>query len=227
MRPADRLFQIVLQLGRGRVVTARVLAERLRVSERTIYRDVRNLVDSGVPIEGEAGVGYVLRRGYQLPPLMFDEEELEALMFGVDVARAYGDPRLGDAAERILAKVEAVLPERLRPDPGARRIHVPPMRHDPRIDETMGLLREAIAGRVRVFVDYLDARGESSERIVNPLALSYWGGTWLLGAWCELRQEFRNFRLDRIVSARPLASAFADEPGRTLADYMLAMARRD
>lgn len=227
MRPADRLFQIVLQLGGGRVVTARALAERLRVSDRTIYRDVRDLVASGVPIEGEAGVGYRLRRGYQLPPLMFDEEELQALMFGVDVARTYGDPRLGEAAERILAKVEAVLPERLRPATDARRLYVGGHRIDPHAGEVMGILRDAIAGRVRVFLDYLDARGESTERIVNPLALSYWGGTWLVGGWCELRQDFRNFRVDRIAVARPLASTFVEAPGRTLADYRRAVSSRD
>lgn len=126
MRPADRLFQIVLQLGRGRVVTARHLAERLGVSERTIYRDIQDLATSGVPIDGEAGVGYRLRRGYQVPPLMFDTVELQALVFGARVARAYGDAAMGDAADRVLAKVEAVLPERLRVELNSDRLVVPP-----------------------------------------------------------------------------------------------------
>ena len=113
MRRADRLFEIVLLLGRGRVMTARDLGERLEVSERTVYRDIQDLCTTGVPIEGEAGVGYRLRRGYQVPPMMFSEEELQALLFGADVAKTWGDPELARAAERILAKVDAVLPERL------------------------------------------------------------------------------------------------------------------
>jgi predicted DNA-binding transcriptional regulator YafY len=108
------LFQIVLMLGRGKVLTAQTLGERLEVSERTVYRDVQDLMASGVPIEGEAGVGYCLRSGYQVPPMMFDEDELQALMFGADVARSYGDPAMAAAADRILAKVDAVLPERPR-----------------------------------------------------------------------------------------------------------------
>lgn len=223
MRPADRLFQIVLQLGRGRVVTARALADRLEVSERTVYRDIRALVDSGVPIEGEAGVGYCLRRGFQLPPLMFDEEELEALLFGVDVARTYGDARLATAAESILAKVEAVLPERLRPRLAGKRLFVPDFQADPDVAEMLGEVRGAINDRVRLFLDYRDVEGEATERIVRPLLLNYWGTTWALGAWCELRQAFRNFRIDRIARAEPLGSRFEEEPGRSLADFVRSM----
>ena len=109
MRPADRLFQIVLMLGRGRVVTARMLAEQLEVSERTIYRDVQDLMGSGIPIDGEAGVGYILRRGYQVPPLMFDEEELQSLVFGAEVAKTWGDADMAQAADRIIAKMPALI----------------------------------------------------------------------------------------------------------------------
>lgn len=223
MRPADRLFQIVLMLGRGKVLTARTLAERLEVSERTIYRDIQDLMGSGVPIEGEAGVGYILRRGYQVPPLMFDEQELEALLFGVGVAKGWGDAELGDAAERILAKIDAVLPERLRPALDSQRLVVPGARAGERAyehaNEMLGEVRHAINRRVRVFLDYSDAAGSNTERIVWPLTLAYWGQTWTLGAWCELRQDFRSFRIDRIVTARPLTSSFPDEPGKRLQDY--------
>ena len=223
MRPADRLFQIVLRLGPGRVVTARALAEHLEVSERTIYRDIRALVASGVPIEGEAGVGYCLRRGYQLPPLMFDEEELEALLFGVDVARTYGDARLATAAETILAKVEAVLPERLRSGLAGKRLFVPEFQADPEVAERLGVVRGAINDRARLFLDYRDASDRATERIVRPLLLTYWGTTWALGAWCELRQDFRNFRVDRMARAEPLGSRFEEEPGRALADFVKHM----
>jgi predicted DNA-binding transcriptional regulator YafY len=220
MRPADRLFQIVLLLGRGRVVTARTLAERLEVSERTIYRDIQDLVASGVPIEGEAGVGYVLRRGYQVPPLMFNEEELQALVFGADVARTWGDPELARAADSILAKVDAVLPQRLRPALDSHRLVVPDTGMSSRSSELLGEVRDAINRRMRLFLDYRDAADQSTERIVWPLTLLYWGKAWTLGSWCELRQAFRSFRVDRIHSLNVLSSSFPDEPGRRLEDYL-------
>ena len=153
MRPADRLFQIVLLLGRGRVVTAKTLAERLEVSERTIYRDSQDLAASGVPIEGEAGVGYVLRRGYQIPPLMFNEEELQALVFGADVARSWGDAEMAKAADSILAKVDAVLPEKLRPALDSHRLVVPDTNMNQRTTELLGEVRDGINRRVRIFLD--------------------------------------------------------------------------
>lgn len=222
MRRADRLFQIVLQLGRGRVLTASQLAERLEVSVRTVYRDVQDLIASQVPIDGEAGVGYRLRRGYQMPPLMFDETELQALLFGADVAKAWGDGEMAAAADRILAKVDAVLPERLRPSLTSKRLVVPDMRGEGAASATLGVVRGAINARTRLFVDYRTGDGKSSERIVWPLALMYWGRTWTLGGWCELRQDFRSFRVDRIGEARPLASAFPDEPGRRSEDFFVA-----
>lgn len=223
MRPADRLFQIVLLLGRGRVVTARHLAEELEVSERTIYRDIQDLMRSGVPIDGEAGVGYRLRRGFQVPPLMFDGGELQALVFGVRVAQAYGDPEMARAAERVLAKVDAVLPERLRGELESDRVVVPPAMLAPGAAELLGEVREAINGRVRLFLDYRDADSRSTERIVWPLTLLYWGRTWTLGAWCELRQGFRSFRIDRIAGSKTLGSRFPDESGKRLADYFAAV----
>jgi predicted DNA-binding transcriptional regulator YafY len=223
MRPADRLFQIVLFLGRGRVVTARYLAEQLEVSERTIYRDIQDLVTSGVPIDGEAGVGYRLRRGFQVPPLMFDEGELQALVFGVRVAQAYGDPDMASAADRVLAKVDAVLPDRLRGELDSERLVVPLRPLPPGASEMLGDVREAINRRMRLFLDYRDADGKATERIVWPLSLLYWGHSWTLGGWCELRQSFRSFRIDRISSSRTLASQFPDETGKRLHDYFTAI----
>ena len=219
MRPADRLFQIVLMLGRGRVVTARTLAERLEVSERTIYRDINDLVATGVPIEGEAGVGYVLRRGYQVPPLMFNEEELQALVFGADVARSWGDVEMARAADSILAKVDAVLPEKLRPALDSHRLVVPDRIMSEQTTEMLGQVRDGINRRVRIFLDYLDVTDQSTERIVWPLTLLYWGKSWTLGAWCELRQAFRSFRIDRICALNVLNSSFPDEAGKRLEDY--------
>jgi predicted DNA-binding transcriptional regulator YafY len=219
MRPADRLFQIVLMLGRGRVLTARSIAERLEVSERTIYRDIQDLTQSGVPIEGEAGVGYCLRRGYQIPPLMFDEQELQSLVFGAEVAKSWGDVRMAEAADRILAKIDAVLPDRLRPQLHSQRLVVPDVRMSESTTRMLGDVRDAINTRTRLFLEYRDAEDETTERIVWPLTLAYWGMSWTLGAWCELRQAFRNFRVDRIGAARGLRSTFPDEPGKRLEDY--------
>ena len=225
MRPADRLFQIVLMLGRGRVVTAKTLAEHLEVSERTIYRDIQDLAASGVPIEGEAGVGYVLRRGYQIPPLMFNEEELQALVFGADVARSWGDAEMAKAADSILAKVDAVLPEKLRPALDSHRLVVPDTNMNERTTELLGEVRDGINRRARLFLDYRDASEQGTERIVWPLTLLDWGKTWTLGAWCELRQAFRSFRVDRISTLNVLNSTFPDEEGKRLEDYLLSASR--
>jgi predicted DNA-binding transcriptional regulator YafY len=220
MRPADRLFQILLHLGRGRVVTAKHLATSLEVSERTIYRDIANLMGSGIPIDGEAGVGYRLNKGYQVPPLMFGTDELQALVFGVEVVKSFGDTKLAEAAERVLAKVDAVLPDRLRPQLASRRLVVPGLLMSAQTAATLGDVREAINEHHRLFLNYGDAAGEATERIVWPLTLVYWGKTWTLGAWCELRQAFRSFRVDRISEARTLNTQFPDESGKRLHDYL-------
>ena len=225
MRPAERLFEIVLALSRGKVLTARILAERFGVSERTIYRDVQDLVASGVPVDGEAGVGYRLRRDYQVPPLMFDTEELQALAFGVQVARAHGDDALGDAADRVLAKLDAALPARLRPKLENPGLVVPVYGPDREASASLGSAREAINLRRRAFLDYGDLHGSLTERIVWPLSLAFWGNRWTLGAWCELRQDFRNFRIDRIRAITLLGSEFPDEAGKRLEDYIRAVER--
>ncbi|MEM7217142.1 MAG: YafY family protein [Pseudomonadota bacterium] len=220
MRPADRLFQIVLALSRGKVLTARALGERFGVSERTIYRDINDLAASGVPIEGEAGVGYRLRRDYQVPPLMFDNEELQALAFGVQVAQAHGDPALATAAERVLAKLDAALPPRLRAGLEGGALHVPGANRFSEASATLGELRCAVNERQRVFIDYVARDEAATQRIVWPLTLAYWGVSWTLGGWCELREGFRNFRVDRIRRADVLKSQFPDAPGRRLNDYL-------
>jgi predicted DNA-binding transcriptional regulator YafY len=221
MRPADRLFQIVLQLGRGRVLTAQTLAERLEVSERTIYRDIQNLMASGIPVDGEAGVGYRLHRGYQVPPMMFDQDEIQALIFGAQVATRWGDHDMAAAAERILDKIDAVLPDSLRPLLQSEALIVPEMASaQSELTTThLGAVRDAINDRKRLYIAYQDAAEHPTERIVWPLSLMYWGHTWMVGCWCELRQSFRSFRIDRIVEARTLATQFPDETGKRRADY--------
>ncbi|MDD2987456.1 MAG: YafY family protein [Zoogloea sp.] len=221
MRRADRLFQIVLLLDRGRAVTARELAEALQVSERTIYRDVADLCQAGVPINGEAGVGYLLRPGYRLTPLMFDPEELVALSLGSRMVRSWADPALGHAAERALLRIESVLPRHLRQAPGRDTLLVPGFHVPDAMRNPMSLLRTGISEQHKLRISYTRADGASSDRIIQPVSLVFWGGTWTLGAWCELRGEFRSFRLDRIASVTPLTEHF-DSTGM-LARYLRAV----
>ncbi len=220
MRRADRLFQIVQRLRRRGVTTAAQLAEALEVSPRTIYRDIADLVASGVPVLGEAGVGYALPRGYDLPPLMFTEEEIEALVLGARAVRSWGDSALARAADDALAKIENALPERLRhlvPESPlfALGFHVPS-----RVRAGLGELRAAIRDRLKIRFSYAGSVGAPSSRTVWPLGLFYWGTLWSLGAWCELRQDFRNFRLDRVSQLELLEDRYPVETGRTIGDLM-------
>lgn len=228
MRPADRLFQIILLLRHGRIVTAAALATALEVSERTIYRDIADLVKSGAPIDGEAGVGYRLRRGYQVPPLMFAGDELEALVVGVKLVRAWGDPALGRAAEQAMARIEAVLPRVLeeRIAGSARRFMAPEFMQPAALREPMAVLREGMEQGCKVRVTYHRLDGAVSSRSLWPLGLVFWGRCWTLGAWCELRREFRTFRVDRITEAACLDERFDDRYGELWRDY-LASAQGD
>ncbi|MGH9389923.1 MAG: helix-turn-helix transcriptional regulator [Vicinamibacteria bacterium] len=221
MRRADRLFQIIQWLrGRRRAVTAAWLAEQLGVSERTVYRDIRDLMASGTPIDGEAGVGYRLARDYDLPPLMFDPEELEALVLGARLAAAIGDESLVRPARSALSKVEAALPPQLR-----LKLSRPPL-FAPRTGAARAgsaallSVRSAMGERRKLRLRYQNEKGEESERVVRPLGAFFWGKSWTVAAWCELRNDFRNFRLDRIVDLTPTAETFEDEPGRRLRDYL-------
>ena len=220
MRRADRLFQIVQRLRRRpTVVTARELARELEVSERTIYRDVADLLVSGVPIEGEAGIGYRLPRGaFDLPPLMFTEDEIEALVLGARVVKGWGDPALARAAEDVLAKVEAVLPAKLKARVADATLFALNLRDQRDVAEQLGRFRGAIREKRMVELDYVDRAAQPTTRTVWPLGLFYWGLTWTVGGWCELRNGFRNFRLDRIAGARVTDRKFKETPGRTLRD---------
>lgn len=226
MRRADRLFQIVQYLRGGRLLTARKLAERLEVSERTIYRDIADLIGSGVPIEGEAGVGYLMRAGYDLPPLMFTRDEIVALVAGARLVRAWGGTAMARAAEEALVKIGAVLPEAARARAGAVPIHAFAM---PGMDDAtrgrLDALERAAEDRTRLRIAYTDEAGAATDRAVRPLGLWFWGKVWTLVAWCELRDDFRMFRVDRIGHLSP-EGRFREERGKTLRDFY-ARAVRD
>lgn len=219
MRRADRLFQVIQLLRRRNVATAAWLAQELEVSERTIYRDVRDLTLSGVPIEGEAGVGYILRRGFDLPPLMFTEAEIEAMVLGARVVTSWGDAGLAKAAAEALARVEAVLPDRLRERITGTPLFAPGFHVPPEVASALTVMRGAIDERRKLHLSYIDGDAEATERDVRPLGLFFWGNVWSLTAWCELREDFRSFRLDRMQAYRATAERFRDEPGRSLDDY--------
>ena len=218
MRRAERLFQLV-QLIRGRrLSTARFLAERLPASERTVYRDVADLMAQGVPIDGEAGVGYRMRAGFDLPPLMFTADEARALVAAVRLAQSRLDTELAAQAEGALSKMLAVLPPASRAAAESLAIYAPPTGPDTATRERLQRLRVAAEERRVVRLRYLDLKGRSSERRVRPLGCFYWSEVWTLAAWCEARQDFRNFRVDRIERLEVLDERFRDEVGRTLAD---------
>jgi len=226
MRRADRLFLIINALrGRRTALPARQLASTLEVSLRTVYRDVADLQLSGVPIEGEAGVGYLLRKGSDIPPLMFSADELEALVAGTRFVRSFAGERLAREAQSALIKIEAVLPPDLRERAAKSRIFAPIWR-DPfqnRVATMLDCLHEAVLGHRVLCLDYRDAEGRSSTREVEPLCLAFWGGAWTLGAWCRHRGDFRNFRPDRIADCRESGETFVDMPGRDLEAYLQTM----
>ena len=227
MRRADRLFQII-QLIRGRrLTTAAFLARRLEISERTVYRDVADLQHQGVPIEGEAGVGYRLGQGFDLPPLMFSVDEARALVASVRMAQVWQDSALARASQVALGKILSALPPEARTATQSMTVYAPPIGLDRSAQATLQTLREAAQERSKLSVQYKDANEQETQRFLRPLGCFYWGNIWTLMAWCENRNGFRSFRLDRIQSAHLAednAGHFKDEAGKTLADYLRSVA---
>jgi predicted DNA-binding transcriptional regulator YafY len=221
MRRADRLFLIVNALrGRRRALAAHALAETLGVSLRTVYRDVADLQLSGVPIEGEAGVGYVLRQGADIPPLMFHEGELEALVVGTRFVRAFGGERLSLGARTALLKIVAVLPPALRERSERTRIFAPEVKDRIENSGVIDRLHAAIDAQQVLRIAYRDEAGAESEREIEALCLVFWGNVWTVGAWCRRRQDFRTFRADRISHFAPTGERYPADPARGLDAYL-------
>ena len=223
MRRADRLFRIVQMLRSGRLKTAHALAERLQVSERTIYRDVRDLQLNGQPIEGEAGVGYTLRREFDLPPLMFTPEELTALVLGARLVQAWGGAESVIAAGSALARIEAVLPPELAARLDAIALYAPGYRMSNAQRKLLDKLHAACLSRTVLGFRYTRLGEEASraeDRTVRPLALAFWSGVWTLAAWCETRDDFRTFRMDRIEAVVVTERSFTQKRGQRLEDMM-------
>ena len=219
MRRADRLFRLIDRLRPGNLTTAKALAEAMEGSERTIYRDIAHLQGSGVPIDGEAGLGYMMRDGYNLPPLMFTEEEIVALSVGARMLKTWGGTSMARGADSALDKITSVLPETTRTR--AERLRFEAWTTNPldaRTRATIDTVEAAIQAPERLAIDYRDDKGRPTERILRPLGLWFWGSVWTLVAWCELRNAFRMFRLDRISDARNLGP-YTPMPGQTLEHF--------
>ena len=219
MRRADRLFQIVQHFRGGRLVTAQKLGAWLEVSERTIYRDIADLQATGVPIDGEAGVGYIMREGFDLPPLMFTRDEIVALVAGARMVRAFGGAAMARAADEALVKIGAVLPDAEKDRIAATQIHTPMWVVSDTDRKAIDIAERAIDSRTVLTLDYRDEAGKTSLRDVRPLGLWFWGKVWTLVAWCEMRDDFRAFRIDRVVSIMATDRRFKPERGKLLADF--------
>ncbi len=201
---AERLLDLLQVLRRHRrPVSGAALAAELRISLRTLYRDVATLQAQGAPIEGEAGLGYLLRPGFTLPPLMFTPEEVEALAFGSRWVQERGDPRLALAARDALAKIEAVLPGVLRGATEAETLLIGPGSTVPTGVAELASIREAIRAERKLHIAYQDKAGAPSQRTIWPIALAFFESVRVVVAWCELREGFRHFRADRIVGLAP------------------------
>ena len=220
MRRSDRLFDIIQRLrAASKPTTAAALAEELEITPRTVYRDIATLQARRVPIEGAAGVGYVLRKSFDLPPLNFTIDEIEAISVGARLVNRLKDPALRQAAESVLAKVTTVVPERLRPHIADAPIYVSPGMTPEAWGADLAEVRAAIRDSAKLYISYADEQGRRTNRTIWPIAMAYYVDASLIGAWCELRADYRNFRVERIVSSRVLDEHFDQDNGRLFREW--------
>lgn len=224
MRSADRLFRIIqVMRATGRAMTAAEIATRMEVAQRTIYRDMQHLIASGAPIEGERGVGYMLREAFDAPPLTFTFEQLEALAFGLRAVEMLGDPRLGQAAREARDKMHALLPAEHAARLAGAPIHAFRAASQPEPPACLGEVRTALSAGRKVWISYHSLAGERSRRTVWPLGLSAFGALWVVTTWCETRNDFRDFRLDRVEEWKVLAERFETNEDQTYEAYLAGL----
>ncbi len=220
MRRADRLFKIVHFLrGRRRAVTAKRIAEEFEVCTRTIYRDIQDLVYSGVPIHGEAGVGYIIDKQYYLPPITFDADELEAISLGISMVRQWTDKKFAEKADNAFEKILAVLPADIQGELQQLTTYSGPVDNVPPWTVSFSGLRECVRDQRKILITYKDELEHCTSRTVRPLALVFFSPVWLLAGWCEKRNDFRNFRLDRIQDMKISEDIFPNEVDKSLSAY--------
>ncbi|MEM9438347.1 MAG: YafY family protein [Pseudomonadota bacterium] len=220
MARPDRLVELIQILKDGRLHRAEDIAARLKVSPRTVYRDMNTLAASGIPVEGTRGIGYRVTAAITLPPLNLTKVELEALHLGLAVVGEGADDELSEAAQSLSSKIDAVLPEDRREAPTGFGFAVYPFADTAHGFRHMPALRAAIRSRQKVDVVHVSARGEQTRRTIRPLQLDYWGRVWTVTAWCELRADFRTFRVDKIETLRVLPAIFTEEVGKRLEDFL-------
>ncbi|MEQ9586780.1 MAG: YafY family protein [Parvibaculaceae bacterium] len=220
MRRSDRLSEIIEIVQDGRLHLARDIAERLEVSVRTIYRDVGTLVASGIPIDGERGVGYMLREPVFLPPMNLSLAELEALHLGMAIVAEAADTELQTASVSLTRKIDKVATANGRV-PKSWGFGVYPFVQAKIGFEHMPRIRAAIRNREKLEVDYLSLDNQASSRVVWPLQNAYWGRVWTMTCWCEEKNDFRSFRIDRITNCNQTGAYFEDQHGRRLEDYLV------
>ena len=221
MRRADRLIKIVHYLRRMRqAVTARQIAEHFEICQRTVYRDIQDLMNSGVPIFGEAGVGYVIDKKYHLPPVMFDFDELEAIALGINMVCNWTDEKFSTKAENALEKIQAVLSDTLLRDMEQLTTHSVESQSKIPWRVSFSDIRECIRTRHKIRFHYTDLKNKTSNRTIRPLSLVFFGPVWLVTGWCETRKDFRNFRLDRMAELVIPGTTFKDEKNKSLRAYL-------
>lgn len=220
MRRAERLFRLVQEMRSRGVSRAEDLAAYFEISVRTVYRDIAHLQASGLPIDGEAGVGYILRPGFDLPAMTFTFEQLDALAIGLSFVEVAGDRSLAQAAQEVRAKLQAALPE-----PEQRKLENAPLfasRREGQATPMLKTVRRAIREAEVLQLQYGDSEGSQTERRVRPLGIWAFTDGWLFVGWCELRNDFRAFRLDRISAMNLTGEHFTEEPGKSLTSYLSA-----
>jgi predicted DNA-binding transcriptional regulator YafY len=211
MRRAERLLRIIQILRRHRrPVKGQSMAEEVEVSLRTLYRDIADLIVDGVPIRGEAGIGYVLGEGYDVPPLMFNADELEAVMLGLRWVERRGDQDLSRAAQDTIAKIGAVLPQALKPFLFDSGLLAPPVFFKTVDAVDVAALRQAVREQRKVSIIYRDEQGKDTTRVIWPIGISYFDAQRLVIGWCELRNDFRSFRTDRLMEAQVLSEKYQE-----------------
>lgn len=221
MRRADRLIKITHYLRqRRRAVTAKKIGEAFDICTRTVYRDIQCLIDAGAPIRGEAGVGYSIDKNYYLPPITFDVDELEAIGLGISMVRQWTDDQFADKAASAFEKIQAVLPTSLQGE--LKQITTYAVPTSPPVPWTVSFsaIRESIRARSKIRINYTDESKQLTTRTIRPLAMFFFSPVWLLAGWCEVRQDFRNFRLDRIQHMTLTEEKFEDEPNKNLSAYL-------
>lgn len=220
MKRIERLFQLMRLMRGGRVLTSEYLSKKLGVSNRTIYRDIDDLVESGVPIDGQSGVGFLLRDERELPTVIFTEDELQALALGAEMVRVWSDRGLGDACEAALHKLETVLPRNLKARVHLNGIEVHGVQMSEDDSENLKVIRASLKAREKLAISYSTAEDVVTQRIIRPLWLSCRSGVWSVGAWCELRGELCTFQADRIFGVQRTTELFDQMVGSGRSDYL-------